>query len=691
MDQPIEVNQPVQTKARGAASHQNLQRERVDGIRIPFCASGQGGDAVERRERRKGGASVAESVELHPPSEYDGEPITRRVSALEEAPSLAPPAGFPGFTAGTRRRSNVSQTSKVTFQEDVQHEDVVSLTRSASAISGHNEARRESQDELPHLPHIARPRAAKPGPYNTIREVPSELNTPLSTRPPSPVSGFSTRPSSPASSGHRSLSELDVDERAAQNYPDVGTIKSWRGALILVATCGAQLMDNIFMTSVNISLPSIQKEFTVDSANLQWLISAYTLTFGGFLLLAGVLSDRYGRKHIFCGGMLTLSVWSVANGFAGSFIQLAIFRALQGVGAAMTVPSAVGIISNYFISQDRTLALSVFGAAGAVGFCLGLIFGGFLTGSLGWRYVFYLSTAVTGILGITGWIVLPKDRVDKTRRPKLDFLGAGLSTGGLILLSFVLSSGGQYGWGKAFIIVLLILSIAMLGVFTLVEKKVSNPVMPLQMWKFQNFAGLWISGFVMYGAYQTVVYYTTLIAQDIDKLSASQTALRFLPMGATGFIFSLGMSHAVEKFNTKHLLLFGMTVCTIAPIPAALIRTNSINFWLHIFPTSVLGVAGTTIVYICITVSMLASVPVNVKSLCGGMINTAFQIGSGVGLALASAVVQAVDTNKGHGLLDQYGTGLWCCCGLAGIGVVASAIGVKSVKPGTGGGEMMLH
>jgi MFS family permease len=253
-------------------------------------------------------------------------------------------------------------------------------------------------------------------------------------------------------------------------------------------------MDNVFMTGVNIALPAIQKEFKVPGGDLQWLLAAYTLTFGGFLLLWGVLADRYGRRTIFCAGMSILSIWTLANGLSTSFIQLAIFRALQGVGAAATVPSAVGIISNYFVTNDRTTALTIFGAAGAVGFCLGLIFGGFLTSSLGWRYVFHISVSVTAVLGILGWFVLPKDRVDGQVRPRLDFAGAGLSTTGLILLSFVLSSGGEYGWGKAFIIVLLVLSIVLIGFFAFVEKKVPNPIMPLSLWRLENFAALWIGG-----------------------------------------------------------------------------------------------------------------------------------------------------------------------------------------------------
>lgn len=638
--------------------------------------------------------------ELRPSHDSDGASLQRRTSALEEIPTLVPPAGFPGLPL--RRRSTASRQS-VSFADDGKRhshaiedddEDGEGLAQTASAISRQVSHRRESLDNVYELPVIQRPRAAKAGLPTTIREVPSNLPTPSSTRPPSPntpshlveSSNYfdqGTAPSSPQS-------DAEHEAGVGHAYPDVGVIASWRGFVILLCTCGAQLMDNVFMTGVNIALPAIQKDFSVGNSDLQWLISAYTLTFGGFLLLAGVLSDRYGRKMIFCTGMATLSVWTLADGLAPNFISLAIFRALQGMGAAMTVPSAVGIISNYFVAKDRTLALTIFGAAGAVGFCLGLIFGGFLTSTLGWRYIFYVATAITGTIGFLGWFCLPDDRIEGHARPKLDFIGAGLSTAGLILLSFVLSSGGEYGWGKAFIIILLILSVAMIVGFTFVEKKVANPIMPLSLWKLENFAALWVGGFVMYGGYQTSVYYITLIAQEVNQLSAGQTALRFLPMGCTGFIFSLGMSRALEYFNTKWLLVFGMAVCVVAPIPGAIMQAGNIDFWRYVFPTTVLSVAGVTIVYCTITVVLLSSVPVNAQSLCGGMINTAFQIGSGVALALSSAVVQAVDTSKGHSELRQYGTGLWCCVGLAGVGLFASLFGVKD-KGRTVGGPVMMH
>ena len=202
-----------------------------------------------------------------------------------------------------------------------------------------------------------------------------------------------------------------------------------------------------------------------------------------------------------CLGLIWLSAWSIAIGFGKSFIEVAVFRGLQGMGAAMTVPSAIGIISSYFVGPDRTRALSIYGASGAVGFCSGLIFGGFLSSSLGWKYIFRLVVIVTALLGIIGWLVLPKDRLEGQARAKLDYVGAAMSTAGLILLSFVLSSGGVYGWGKPFIIALLIVSCALLVIFTLLEKHVKNPIMPLSLWKISNFAGLWIAGFSMLSSY----------------------------------------------------------------------------------------------------------------------------------------------------------------------------------------------
>ncbi|RAL06199.1 MFS transporter [Aspergillus ibericus CBS 121593] len=467
--------------------------------------------------------------------------------------------------------------------------------------------------------------------------------------------------------------------------PEIGRLASWKGALILLVTSGSQFLDNVFMTSANVALSSIQEAFDVSDTNLQWMISAYTLTFGGFLLLAGVLSDRYGRKMILCLGLTWLSIWTLAIGFGQSFIQLTVFRGLQGIGAALTVPSAIGIISAYFSGLDRTRALSIYASSGTVGFCVGLIFGGFLTSSLGWRYIFYFIVIITGSLGILGAIVLPQDNRAGKEKPKMDYVGAMLSTAGLILLQFVLSSGGVYGWGTPFILVLLILAVALLVAFTLWEKYISYPLMPLGLWKLPNFAGLWIAGFTCYGSYQNVIYYIVLMAQEVDQLSAGQTAIRFLPMGVIGFIASMGTGKALEYINGKYTLIAGLVLTVVAPIPSAITSSPETNFWINVLPTSLISITAVSLIFVTTSTAILTTVPVNVKSLCGGMLNTAFQIGSGVALAISAAVTEAVDIKKGHDLAQQYATGLWCSAGLAGLGLIIAVGSVR--RRGIGPGD----
>lgn len=196
-------------------------------------------------------------------------------------------------------------------------------------------------------------------------------------------------------------------------------------------------------------------------------------------------------------GLIWFSIWTLAIGFTSSFIQMTVFRGLQGMGAAFTIPSAVGIISSYFTGQDRTRALGLYAASGAVGFTAGLVLGGLLSSSLGWRYIFRLSVIISALLAILGFITLPSTSIKKHSDSRMDFLGASLSTAGLILLAFVLSGGGVYGWGKTFIIVLLILSVILLVTFVVYEKRISNPIMPLSLWKIRNFASLWVCGFGM--------------------------------------------------------------------------------------------------------------------------------------------------------------------------------------------------
>ncbi|KAJ4358456.1 uncharacterized protein N0V89_003039 [Didymosphaeria variabile] len=185
---------------------------------------------------------------------------------------------------------------------------------------------------------------------------------------------------------------------------------------------------------------------------------------------------------------------------------------------------------------------------------------------------------------------------------------------------------------------------------------------------------------VLYGSYQTVIYYAVLQAQEISKLSPGATAIRFLPMGASGFATNMVLAKWMKKMNVRYLMTLGMVLTAASPVPASLMPAEDPNFWKYVMPTSVMVVVGVSICYICITNIMLSAVPMNVKSLCGGLVNTAFQIGSGVSLALAAAVVDAVDIKKGHSLATQYQTGLFCCIGLGILGLVVSLVGMRGLN-----------
>ncbi|KAJ3994810.1 MFS general substrate transporter [Lentinula boryana] len=468
----------------------------------------------------------------------------------------------------------------------------------------------------------------------------------------------------------------EIEAFEIEEVPDhraTGKIASWRGGIILGTACFAQLVDNIWMTSINIAVPHIAEEFNLHDGSQSWLVSAYTLTFGGFLLLAGVLSDRLGRRAMFTAGMLWMMAASIACGVSRTGVQCIVFRALQGLGAAASVPSAIGVLSNFFVGNEKHRALSMFGAAGAVGFVVGLILGGILSGTLGWRYVFYINAPIICILAITG---------------------AGLGTSGIVLMTFALSQSEVSGWNKPIVVVTLIVSILVLLGFSWTERKVPNPIMPTYLWKLPSFAGIWCAGFLLYCWWASVVYYLSLIAQEVLFLTPLNTGLYLIPMGAWGFVVSIVTGRAVERFELKPLLVAGFFISVVGTLPAAFVKTGDL-FWPLVFPTAIICVTGISIAYNVASIALVSAVPPVAKSLAGGLINTAFQIGSGFGLAITSLVYENVlqkqlNPSDPSSLMKGYQAALFTSCGLVGGSLILSIFTVRNGQQTVSSG-MMVH
>ncbi|THU88064.1 MFS general substrate transporter [Dendrothele bispora CBS 962.96] len=451
----------------------------------------------------------------------------------------------------------------------------------------------------------------------------------------------------------------------------------------------------MWMTSINIAVPRIGEEFGLLDGSQSWLVSAYTLTFGGFLLLAGVISDRFGRRHVFSVGMIWMTVFSIACGISRTGIQCIIFRALQGLGAAASVPSAIGVLSNFFIGNEKHRALSMFGAAGSLGFVLGLVLGGILSGTLGWRYIFYINAPVIFVLAVSGWLSFPNEKeigmTKDGKKPSLDFLGAALGTSGVVLLTFALSQSEVSGWNQPVIITTLILSVFILMGFAYAERKVPNPIIfkPTYLWKLPSFAGVWCSAFLLYSGWASVNYFLTLISQEVLFLSPLMTGLYLIPMGSLGFVGCVLMGRAVEKFELKLLLLTGLFISTVGILPAAFVKSGG-NFWAFLFPTTMLTMGGAAISYNVASIALVSAVPPVAKSLAGGLINTAFQIGSGFGLAITSLVNESVLRKTLHpedpsSLMRGYQAALFTCCGLVGSSFVLSVFTIRSGQKATAG------
>ncbi|THU88061.1 MFS general substrate transporter [Dendrothele bispora CBS 962.96] len=497
----------------------------------------------------------------------------------------------------------------------------------------------------------------------------------------------------PTDKGTLEVTTIEVTEEEDDDR-ETGKIASWRGITILATVSFSHLFDNIWTTSINIAVPHISEEFGLQSSQ-SWLLAAYTLTFGGFLLLFGVMSDRFGRRYVFCFGMLWLTVFSIACGVSRTGVQCIIFRALQGLGAAASVPSSIGVLSNYFVGKERHRAYSLFGAMGALGFVSGLILGGVLSGTVGWRYIFYIIAPIMFVLAILGWFSFPKEKRDKNvdKRPSLDFLGAALGTSGIVLMTFALSQSEVTGWNKPVIIVTLVLSVLILMGFTFTERKVTNPIMPIHLWKLPSFAGVWIAAFLLYCWWASVVFYLTLICQEVLFLSSLTTGLYMIPIGATGFVLTVLMGLAVEKIALKRLLVGAFLISVLGTIPITFVKPGD-SYWQLAFPTSILGCIGLTIGWSACSIALVSAVPNSAKSLAGGLINTAFQIGSGFGLAITSAVNESVLNKTSNpqdpsSLMLGYRAALFTTIGLVGTALILVTFTVRSGQRATA--EMMSH
>ncbi len=448
-------------------------------------------------------------------------------------------------------------------------------------------------------------------------------------------------------------------------------INRWRAFALLVL---AFFMTVIDLTIVNVSLPTIGRDLHFSQTNLQWVVTAYALTFGGFLLLGGRAADLLGRRRILMVGLGLFSAASLAAALATGAGFMVGARAVQGIGAAIMLPAALSIVMNMFQEgAERNKALGIWGGLGAGGATVGVIAGGLLTRYAGWQYIFYLNVPIGAVALLLVPRIVPESRLDTVRR-KFDAAGALAGTGGLVLLVDAISQAPQYGWGATRTVGVLAAAAVLLVAFVVIERRVTDPILPLSIFRLRTLAGANTAGLLLGGSFYAFIFVGTLYMQQVLHYSALQTGLAWLAASLTSIALA-GLSQAlVTRGGTKVVMAVGMTMIGAGAIWATQVPVHG-HFVANLAGPMVVAGAGTAFAFIPISIAALAGVKEQQAGLASGLLNTSQQLGGAIGIAIASSVAAGHTQtllHAGHAapaaLTGGFQQALWV---LGGIGLLA--------------------
>jgi EmrB/QacA subfamily drug resistance transporter len=434
-------------------------------------------------------------------------------------------------------------------------------------------------------------------------------------------------------------------------------------ALVLITV--AQLMVVLDATIANIALPYIGKDLDITGTNLTWIVTAYALVFGGLLLLGGRLADLYGRRRIFMAGLTLFAVASLLGGLAQSETLLLGARGLQGFGAALASPSALALITTTFpAGPARNRAFAVYAAMSGAGAAVGLILGGWLTGSNfslfgtdvhGWRLTFLINVPI----GIVTALLAPRFLPESESHPgQLDIPGAITGTGGLLAIVYGLTHAGNasYGWGDRWTITSLVAGVVLLVLFMVVETRVEHPLLPFRVFANQTRAASFVAMMLLPAAMFAMFFFLSLTIQLVMGYSPLKTGIAFLPFSFAIAISAAIVSNLVARFDPRYIAglgtlfaagaLFGFSRISVPDSAGDVLHAvqsgqhlgDGVNYWTQILPFVVLFAIGMGMVFVPLTLTAVHHVRAEDSGIGSGVLNTMQQVGGALGLAILSTV-----------------------------------------------------
>jgi EmrB/QacA subfamily drug resistance transporter len=414
--------------------------------------------------------------------------------------------------------------------------------------------------------------------------------------------------------------------------------------LALIILAGAQFMVILDATIVNVALPSIQKalDFT-STAQLQWIVTAYTLLFGGFLLLGGRLADLIGRRRIFLIGMILFAAASMLAGLAQNPTQIIIFRGIQGLGAALLSPAALSLVLSIFKEgKERNRALGVWSGVAAGGGAFGLLLGGVLTEYVDWRWIFYINVPVAAVLVYLSFRNIPS--LTPEHKGSLDLLGAFLVTAGLMTLVYGLVKAGTTSWTSTSTIGFLSAAVVLLVGFVINEMKVKQPLMPLTIFRNRNVAAGNLMQLPITAGMFSVFFYLTLYEQLVLGFSPVMAGLANLPFTFCIGIVATIISRQISKVAPKVILVAAPLLVSTGLFYFSRLPVDG-NYVHDILPGIILMASGMGATFVALTLAATSGVAAKDSGLVSGLLNTSQQIGGAIGLAVLSSISTAVTKN----------------------------------------------
>jgi EmrB/QacA subfamily drug resistance transporter len=460
--------------------------------------------------------------------------------------------------------------------------------------------------------------------------------------------------------------------------------RRWK-ALALV--CAAFFMTVLDVSIVNVALPTIREKLDFSAGNLQWVVTAYALTFGGFLLLGGRAADYLGRRRVFMAGLVLFTLASLACGLSSSEGMLIASRAVQGLGAAIISPATLSIITSLFQEgAERNKALGVWGAMGGSGAAVGVLAGGILTEYLGWEWIFFVNVPIGAAVLVLARRLVPESRIAVARR-RYDPLGAITVTSGLVLLVYAISKAPFEGWGATKTIALLVGSAVLLAAFVVIERTVEDPIMPLQIFRTRTVAGANAVGFLLAAVVFSNFFILTLYVQRVLHWTALRTGVTFLATAGTVVIVA-GLAQAlVTRIGPKWVLAAGLALTAGAMLWYAQIPVDG-HYASDLLPGYVMAGFGLAFSFIPVSIAALAGVEERESGLASGLINTSQQIGGAISVAVASTIAAEHTKSFQAGLNDPaaltagYRWAFWLLAGIAIAGVVATIALIRQEEIG---------